>query len=38
MPKFRLKDEEIVALTAFLSAQNAQPIESYKINPAVVAA
>ena len=38
MPKSRLKDEEIVALTAFLSAQNAQPIESYKINPAIVAA
>jgi mono/diheme cytochrome c family protein len=38
MPKFRLKDEEIVALTAFLSAQKAKPLESYKINPAVVAA
>jgi len=38
MPKFRLKDEEIVALSAFLSAQKAKPIESYKISPAVVAA
>ncbi len=38
MPKFRLKDEEIVALTAFLSAQKAKPLESYTINPAIVAA
>lgn len=38
MPKFRLKDEELVALTAFLSAQKAKPPETYKINPAVVAA
>jgi mono/diheme cytochrome c family protein len=38
MPKFRLKEEEIRALSAFLSAQKAKPIEKYKINPAVVAA
>ena len=38
MPKFRLKDEEIKALSAFLSVQKAKPIETYKINPAVVAA
>jgi mono/diheme cytochrome c family protein len=38
MPKFRLKDEEIRALSAFLSLQKAKPFETYKINPAVVAA
>lgn len=38
MPKFRLKEEEIQALSAFLSAQKAKPIETYKINAAVVAA
>jgi mono/diheme cytochrome c family protein len=38
MPKFRLKEEEIKALSAFLSAQKAKPIEAYKINPTVVAA
>jgi mono/diheme cytochrome c family protein len=38
MPKFRLKDEEIKALSAFLSVQKATPVERYKINPAVVAA
>lgn len=37
MPKFRLKDEEIKALSAFLSVQKAKPIETYKISPAVVA-
>lgn len=37
MPKFRLKDEEIKSLSAFLSVQKAKPIEKYKINPAVVA-
>jgi nitric oxide reductase subunit C len=37
MPKFRLNDEEMVALTAFLSAQKAKALDSYKINPAVVA-
>jgi cbb3-type cytochrome oxidase cytochrome c subunit len=38
MPKFRLKDEEIKALSAYLSAQKAMPVETHKINPAVVAA
>lgn len=38
MPKFRLKDEEIAALSGYLSAQKAKPVEEYKINPAVVAA
>jgi mono/diheme cytochrome c family protein len=38
MPKFRLKEEEIKALSAYLSAQKAKPIEPYKINPAVIAA
>jgi mono/diheme cytochrome c family protein len=38
MPKFRLKDEEIAALSAFLSSQKAKAIESYKINPAVISA
>ncbi len=38
MPKFRLKDEEIVALSSYLSTQKAKPLEIYKINPAVVAA
>ncbi|HEV2103837.1 MAG TPA: c-type cytochrome [Candidatus Acidoferrum sp.] len=37
MPKFRLKEEEIKALSAYLSTQKAKPIETYKINPAVVA-
>lgn len=37
MPKFRLSEEEIKALSGFLSVQKATPIESYKINPAVVA-
>ena len=38
MPKFRLKEEEIRALSAFLSIQKAEQIEKYTINPAVVAA
>jgi mono/diheme cytochrome c family protein len=37
MPKFRLKEDEIKALSAFLSVQKAKPIEPYKINPSVVA-
>jgi mono/diheme cytochrome c family protein len=37
MPKFRLKEEEVKALSAFLSGQKAKPIETYKIDPAVVA-
>ncbi len=38
MPKFRLKDDEIKALSAFLSVQRAMPLETTKINPSVVAA
>ena len=38
MPKFRLKEEEIKALSGFLSVQKAKPIETYKIPPGVVAA
>jgi mono/diheme cytochrome c family protein len=38
MPKFRLKEEEIKALSAFLSVQKAKPIETYKISPVVAAA
>ncbi len=38
MPKFRLKEEEIKALSGFLSTQKAKPIETYKISPAIVAA
>jgi mono/diheme cytochrome c family protein len=37
MPKFLLKEDEIKALSAFLSVQKAKPIKTYKINPAVVA-
>ena len=36
MPAFRLNEDEIKALSAFLSVQKAKPIETYKINPAVV--
>lgn len=37
MPRFRLKDEAIKSLSAFLSVQKAKPLETYKINPAVLA-
>jgi mono/diheme cytochrome c family protein len=37
MPKFRLKEEEIRALSAFLSVQKDKAIEKYKISLAVVA-
>ena len=37
MPQFRLKEEEIKALSGFLSVQKAKPLETYKINPAIVA-
>src|SRR2546429_8927201 len=36
MPKFRLTETEIRALTAFLSVQKARPFAPYKISPAVV--
>jgi mono/diheme cytochrome c family protein len=38
MPKFSLTDDEIRALSGFLSVQKAKPIEAYEINRAVVAA
>jgi len=38
MPKFRLSETELRALTAYLSAQKAKPLAPYKISPAVVAA
>jgi len=38
MPKLRLKEDEIRALSGFLSVQKARLPEKYKINPAVVAA
>jgi mono/diheme cytochrome c family protein len=38
MPKFRLTNDEIKALSAFLIVQKGKPLETYKINPAVVAA
>ena len=37
MPKFRLTETELVALSAYLSAQKARPLTPYKISPAVVA-
>jgi mono/diheme cytochrome c family protein len=38
MPKFRLSETELGALTAYLSVQKAKPLVPYKISPAVVAA
>ena len=38
MPKFRLKEEELVALSGYLSAQKAKQIEEYRISPVVVGA
>ena len=38
MPKFRLTETELRALTAYLSVQKAKPIARYGISPAVVAA
>ncbi|PYT56950.1 MAG: hypothetical protein DMG35_21180, partial [Acidobacteria bacterium] len=38
MPKFRLTEDELRALTAYLSVQNAKPLVPYKISPTVVAA
>jgi mono/diheme cytochrome c family protein len=37
MPKFRLKDDEIKSLSAFLSVQKAKALETDRINPAVIA-
>lgn len=38
MPKFRLTETELRALTAYLSVQKAKPMARYGISPAVVAA
>jgi len=37
MPKFRLSETELRALTAYLSVQNAKPLAPYRISSAVVA-
>jgi len=38
MPKFRLSEEELRALSAYLSLQKARPLAPYRVSPAVVAA
>ncbi len=38
MPKFSLKEPELLALSGFLSTQRAKPVEAYKFDPRVVAA
>ncbi len=38
MPRFRLKEDELRALSGFLSVQKAKPIEKYNLNPSVVGA
>lgn len=38
MPKFRLSETELRALTAYLSVQKSKPLAPYKISPAVLAA
>jgi mono/diheme cytochrome c family protein len=38
MPRYRLNEEELRALSGFLSVQKAKTIETYKINPGIVAA
>ena len=38
MPKFRLSEDELKALSAFLSAQKTKPLQSYKISASVVSA
>lgn len=38
MPKFRLAEPELLALSAYLSVQKAKPLAPYKISPAVTAA
>lgn len=37
MPRFRLNETELRALSGFLSVQKDKPLQTYKINPAVVA-
>jgi mono/diheme cytochrome c family protein len=38
MPKFRLSEPQLLALSGFLSALRAKPLERYKFDPRVVAA
>jgi hypothetical protein len=38
MPQFRLSDQEISALSAYLSSLKSHPIQPYQFPPAVVAA
>ncbi len=38
MPQFRLSEQELLALSAYLSRQKAKPLVPYAINPRVVAA
>jgi mono/diheme cytochrome c family protein len=38
MPQFRLNDQEITALSAYLSSLKSHPFEAYKFDPRVVAA
>jgi mono/diheme cytochrome c family protein len=38
MPQFRLTDQEITALSAFLSSLKSHPVEPYKFDPRVLAA
>jgi mono/diheme cytochrome c family protein len=38
MPQYRLNEEELRALSAYVSVQKATPLQAYKINPRVVAA
>ncbi len=37
MPKFQLSDQELRALSAYLSVQRAKPVAPYRFNPRVVA-
>ena len=37
MPQFRLNEEELRALSAYLSVQRAQSVEHYSLNPKIVA-
>ena len=36
MPRYKLSEDELRALSGYLSVQKAQPIQAYKISPAVV--
>jgi len=37
MPQYRLNEQELLSLSAFLSVQKTRALESYKINPSVLA-